>query len=1119
VQGKTNTTRRVSFAPNETILRIHTYPAQIRGRRKRRPRRTNKMKQTEIRLLYCNVNGIRSKMESIRTVTKTEQSDIILLTETKGEPPMLEGYRWYSKQRENGKGGGIAIAVTDELASITKETTPMENTELETLWIEIEAPKKERMYIGCFYGPQENANSEWVESQYAKLGEQVTVLKRKGKVILTGDFNAKLATRKGSHHQDLSRNGKFMEEFMEETEMTTINGMSNTGMWTRVNRRNPQERSVIDYILVNSDNRDSIKEVEIDEEGTKRLKNQTKESDHNTITATVKFERTKKKEKITKWCINAQTDWAEFNKVAEQLLKKRKNEYDGTIESLKKALEETVGKKTITVNGRSKKETQEVKNMRMAKKEKRREFEKAETNEKEEKLRQYYEAQANLREAINKQEKERVRQTIEEIARSRDPNTIWKVRKRLLGKGRDIPVTITEDDVTLENEEIAKEYIANFYEKLYQAREEEENGKEWTSLIDKENEKNCRTANNGPVVASISMKEMEQVKKKLKKRKSCGPDGIPNEVMIYASRQVTEKVRENMNHIAKKIDIPNAWRTGRIIRLYKGKGTKGKCSNERGITISSNMGKFFERIINERAKRMINISDMQGGGKKGSNTVDHILTLQEMIRKGKNVYIVFLDVTKAYDKAWADGIMYVLAKQGIQGNLWKIIQELNKKLTATIETKYGNTREIQMKDNIRQGGVLSVIMYAVLMDEIAKEIKRRNLGIAGEDGTNTGCLLWMDDVALIANNPEEMQEMLDITSEIGIKYRIKFGMEKSKVLKIGHKLPDRQFRLGDMNLEYCTKYKYLGIIMSNKNNQEEQLKEVRRKVEAAYNTILAIAGSVDLKGVEMKSIWEMVQSCLIPLITYGAEATTPTKKETEMRNGILQNILKRIIMTPKSTPCEPLYMETGLYNAESYIIRNKIQYMEKIKEGSNSMLTLIMESKDTRGWGHTTRETQKDLLGHNGELTGSKWKRRKTINEAVQKRIEGELLHTGQNKTKTKYYLENKEGLKIGSRAKYMDQCTRTEASIIFMARTRMMGVKGNYKNKYPNIKCRLCGNEDETQEHILEECTRMDRSKAPRVTTQEIFQEDVEKLKEVAKKLMKTKEFLTCVAPVADRG
>ena len=42
--------------------------------------------------------------------------------------------------------------------------------------------------------------------------------------------------------------------------------------------------------------------------------------------------------------------------------------------------------------------------------------------------------------------------------------------------------------------------------------------------------------------------------------------------------------------------IPEQLNEGEIIRVYKGNIIKGKCSNERGITISSNMGETDERL-------------------------------------------------------------------------------------------------------------------------------------------------------------------------------------------------------------------------------------------------------------------------------------------------------------------------------------------------------------------------------------------------------------------------------------------------------------------------------------------------------------------------------------------
>ncbi len=90
---------------------------------------------------------------------------------------------------------------------------------------------------------------------------------------------------------------------------------------------------------------------------------------------------------------------------------------------------------------------------------------------------------------------------------------------------------------------------------------------------------------------------------------------------------------------------------------------------------------------------------------------------------------MFLDVTKAYDKAWLDAIMYVMHKEGLKDNHWTIVRKLNENLTAKIQTKHGLTRKINIKDSIRQGGVLSVAQYALLTDEITKEINTPNKGV------------------------------------------------------------------------------------------------------------------------------------------------------------------------------------------------------------------------------------------------------------------------------------------------------------------------------------------------------------------------------------------------------
>ena len=133
-----------------------------------------------------------------------------------------------------------------------------------------------------------------------------------------------------------------------------------------------------------------------------------------------------------------------------------------------------------------------------------------------------------------------------------------------------------------------------------------------------------------------------------------------------------------------------------------------------------------------------------------------------------------------------------------------------------------------MKDNIRQGGVLSVIQFALLMDEISKNIHKENLGIKIDENNKIGCLEWVDDISLLTQTSPEMQKMLDITNNTSGPFHLEYGSSKSQA-QTGNKMDKTILHLGEMELEYTDKYKYLGYMQNAKNNQEDQIIEIKNK--------------------------------------------------------------------------------------------------------------------------------------------------------------------------------------------------------------------------------------------------------------------------------------------------
>ena len=196
------TKKKVTFAKEDKLREIYIIGNEWTKRKKERYR-TRSKKQQHINILYCNINGARGKIRSLVEVTKMEETDIVMLTETKGKPPALEGFTWYSKERKKGKGGGVAIAVKDSLVNHVSQPNVVESEDVEIIWIEVNQPGRNNIFLGCYYGLQEKADVENVTTQFEQLKTQVSMLNHKEAVIIAGDFNAKLEMQE----QAVSRNG------------------------------------------------------------------------------------------------------------------------------------------------------------------------------------------------------------------------------------------------------------------------------------------------------------------------------------------------------------------------------------------------------------------------------------------------------------------------------------------------------------------------------------------------------------------------------------------------------------------------------------------------------------------------------------------------------------------------------------------------------------------------------------------------------------------------------------------------------------------------------------------------------------------------------------------------
>ena len=151
----------------------------------------------------------------------------------------------------------------------------------------------------------------------------------------------------------------------------------------------------------------------------------------------------------------------------------------------------------------------------------------------------------------------------------------------------------------------------------------------------------------GDLNNEISTDEIIEAIRSIRNGKTVSTDLISNEMLKNAVPILIKPLQKLFNLILKNGTFPKIWNESFLVLLHK-KGDKFDPGNYRGISISSNLGKLFNKVIYTRLLTFMNnknlISKNQIGFKEKSRTADHIFTLKTIIdqykQKSKKVLLL-----------------------------------------------------------------------------------------------------------------------------------------------------------------------------------------------------------------------------------------------------------------------------------------------------------------------------------------------------------------------------------------------------------------------------------------------------------------------------------------------
>ena len=403
---------------------------------------------------------------------------------------------------------------------------------------------------------------------------------------------------------------------------------------------------------------------------------------------------------------------------------------------------------------------------------------------------------------------------------------------------------------------------------------------------------------------------------------------------------------------------PENWSKIYICPIYKSENPK-KPENYRGIAINNSIGKLFNIILCNRFDKFLLenkvIHESQIGFSKKSRTSDHIFVLKCIIDKylkqgEKRLYACFVDFRKAFDKVIHSGIMLKLLEGNINGNFYRILKCMYSydKLCIKVDNKM--TDFFAAEVGVRQGDVLSPNLFKYFINDLPSTLLQKCSSVT-LDNKLIPCLLYADDLVLMADTKKSLQNKLDILHEYCQKWCLDVNRDKTKVVIFNNtgKLISENFHIGNHSIECVKFYKYLGIVLSNTGRYTE----ARRKLyDKALKASFRIYRDMKMISPSNKTMLHIFDHTIKPILLYGCENwgmmnITSKRKQSSLfdiykdweHEKLNIKFCKYILGVSKQTTNLAVLSELGRFPLYCDVIIQMFMYWHRLEHSPSELLS------------------------------------------------------------------------------------------------------------------------------------------------------------------------------------
>ena len=322
--------------------------------------------------------------------------------------------------------------------------------------------------------------------------------------------------------------------------------------------------------------------------------------------------------------------------------------------------------------------------------------------------------------------------------------------------------------------------------------------------------------------------------------------------------------------------IPNEWKIGIIVPVYK-KGDKAKCCNYRGISLLNIAFKVLEAILKKRIEPAYtpHARKNKAGFKRGVGCRDQIFSLPQLLEQRyqfqRPTTVAFIDFKAAFDSASRQSIWNILESLGLSPKLVTTLKAMYNDSSSAVRVYDSISRAFVINSGVRQGSILAPFLFRLLIDHIMlTALSSGNYGLALDDMTIPD-LDFADDIALLDDNIQDMQGLLDAVMLVSQHCGLLINTSKTEYMT---SVANLVLQCNGEILNQTDKFTYLGSSIQLDGNIEH---EIRLRIGRANKGFHMLNPVWRTKSLPRKIKLKVYQACVLSILLYSCE-TWPLKK-------------------------------------------------------------------------------------------------------------------------------------------------------------------------------------------------------------------------------------------------